>query len=56
MRPTICFMPHCDIDIYENLLQANCSKEKLSNILLVANRLADYLDRSPLLLIYRTTW
>jgi hypothetical protein len=38
-------MPHCDIDIYENLLQANWSKEKLSNILLVANRLADYLDR-----------
>jgi hypothetical protein len=55
MRPTICFMPHCDIDIYENLLQANRSQENLSNILLVANRLVDYLDRSPLLLIYRTT-
>jgi len=47
MRPTICFMPHCDIIIYENLLKANWSKEKLSNILLVANCLADYLDSNP---------
>jgi len=48
MRPTLCFMPHCDIDIYENLLQANWSKERLSNIVLVANRLSDYLDRNPI--------
>jgi hypothetical protein len=51
MRPTICFMPHCDIEIYENLLQANWSKERLPNIVLVANRLADYLDRFILFLI-----
>lgn len=56
MRPTICFMPHCDLVIYENLLKANWSKERLPNILLVANRLADYLDRSLPLLIYRTPW
>jgi hypothetical protein len=49
-------MPHCDLVIYENLLKANWSKEKLPNILLVANRLADYLDRSLPLLIYRTPW
>lgn len=54
MRPTICFMPHCDIVIYENLLQANWSKERLSNIVLVANRLADYLERSLPFLISRT--
>lgn len=48
IRPTICFMPHCDIDMYENLLQANWSKQNLSNIVLVANRLADYLDSNPL--------
>jgi hypothetical protein len=43
--PTICFMPHCDMELYENILKANWSPEKLSNLLFVSNRLLDYIDR-----------
>ncbi|RDB24040.1 SRR1-like protein [Hypsizygus marmoreus] len=47
LRPTICFMPHCDMELYENILKANWSSEQLSNLLFVANRLADYIDSNP---------
>ncbi|KAF8061556.1 hypothetical protein FPV67DRAFT_284969 [Lyophyllum atratum] len=46
-RPTLCFMPHCDLELYENLISANWSKERLPNVILVANRLADYIDSNP---------
>ncbi|KAF5387126.1 hypothetical protein D9615_001843 [Tricholomella constricta] len=47
VRPTLCFMPHCDMELYESLLKANWSRSSLRNLLLVANRLADYIDSNP---------
>ena len=44
-EPTIVYMPHCDLHLYENLLRANCSRERLPRLLLIANRLSEYLDR-----------
>lgn len=46
-HPTLCFMPHCDMELYENLIRANWSKKRLPNLLLVANRLTDYIDSNP---------
>ncbi|KAI0797800.1 SRR1-domain-containing protein [Abortiporus biennis] len=43
--PTIVFMPHCDLQLYENLLRENWSRERLPNLLLIANRLSEYLDK-----------
>ncbi|KAI0747921.1 hypothetical protein C8Q80DRAFT_1120536 [Daedaleopsis nitida] len=45
--PTIVFMPHCDLHLYENLFRENWSLERLSNILLIANRLSEYADSTP---------
>jgi len=45
--PTILFMPHCDLTLYENILAANWSIERLSNILLVSNDLSDYIHNNP---------
>ena len=42
--PTICFMPHCDIELYENILKANWSRDRLSNLFLLGNRLATYVE------------
>jgi hypothetical protein len=44
-NPTILFMPHCDRNLYENVLRANWTKEGLQNMLLVANRFSEYVDR-----------
>lgn len=38
-------MPHCDLPLYENILRENCSRERLPRLLLIANRLSEYLDR-----------
>ena len=38
-------MPHCDLRLYENLLRENCSQERLPRLLLIANRLTEYMDR-----------
>ncbi|CDO70712.1 hypothetical protein BN946_scf184798.g27 [Trametes cinnabarina] len=43
--PTIVFMPHCDLKLYENLLRENWSSARMSNVLLIANRLSDYAER-----------
>ncbi|KAH9484029.1 SRR1-like protein [Psilocybe cubensis] len=45
--PTICFMPHCDIELYDTLLRANWNKEGLSNLFLLGNQLQEYLDNKP---------
>lgn len=45
LEPTIVFMPHCDLQLYENLLCENWKKERLSQVVLIANRLSEYLDR-----------
>ncbi|KAJ7285679.1 SRR1-domain-containing protein [Mycena rebaudengoi] len=45
--PTILWMPHCDMDLYENVLRANWSCEQLRCAILVSNRLGDYIDSNP---------
>ncbi|KAI8998825.1 hypothetical protein BD414DRAFT_476187 [Trametes punicea] len=45
--PTIVFMPHCDLHLYENLLRENWSQERLPNVFLIANRLSDYAESIP---------
>lgn len=42
---TIVFMPHCDLQLYENLLRENWTRERLSNVVLIANRLSEYAER-----------
>ena len=38
-------MPHCDIGLHERLFRYNFSPEKLSNVLMIANDLAVYVER-----------
>jgi len=45
--PTILWMPHCDLDLYESVLAANWSREQLGRMVLVSNRLGDYVDSNP---------
>ena len=40
--PTIAFMPHCDLHLYDNLFRENWSKEQLPHVLLIANVLSEY--------------
>ncbi|KAI0340597.1 SRR1-domain-containing protein [Trametopsis cervina] len=44
-EPTIVFMPHCDLQLYENLLRSNWSPDRLPQVVLIANRLAEYQTR-----------
>lgn len=46
-RPTILYMPHCDLNLYENIIGANWSEEQLARIIFVANRFSDYTDNHP---------
>ncbi|KAI0708980.1 hypothetical protein C8Q76DRAFT_799022 [Earliella scabrosa] len=45
--PTIVFMPHCDLHLYENLFRENWASERLGNVLLIANRLSEYAESIP---------
>ncbi|OCH95619.1 hypothetical protein OBBRIDRAFT_788168 [Obba rivulosa] len=45
--PTIAFMPHCDLQLYENLLRANWTRTALPRVVLIANRLSEYADSMP---------
>ncbi|KAF7367232.1 Translation machinery-associated protein 20 [Mycena sanguinolenta] len=45
--PTILWMPHCDLDLHESVLAANWSHEQLGRIVLISNRLGDYVDGNP---------
>ncbi|KAI1787924.1 SRR1-domain-containing protein [Ganoderma leucocontextum] len=45
--PTIAFMPHCDLHLYDNLFRENWSKEHLPRVLLIANRLSEYAENIP---------
>ncbi len=38
-------MPHCDMELYENVLRANWTRERLLGMVLIANTLSEYLDR-----------
>ncbi|KAJ7063145.1 SRR1-domain-containing protein [Mycena amicta] len=44
--PTILWMPHCDLDLYESVLATNWSHDQLTYMTLIANRLGDYVERS----------
>ncbi|KAF4576847.1 hypothetical protein EYR36_004827 [Pleurotus pulmonarius] len=42
--PTLFFMPHCDLSLYENILRANWTPQRLEHLVLVANNLSDYIQ------------
>ncbi|XP_015165816.1 protein SENSITIVITY TO RED LIGHT REDUCED 1-like isoform X3 [Solanum tuberosum] len=42
LRPTMFFMPHCDAELYENLLEANWRHDLLSNMTLFGNSFEAY--------------
>jgi hypothetical protein len=39
------FMPHCDLDLYENILRENWSQDKLQNLFFICNNLAEYVEK-----------
>lgn len=43
--PTLVFMPHCDIELYDHFLRANWSEEGMGRVILVGNDLAAYVER-----------
>ncbi|CEL51908.1 SRR1-like protein OS=Mus musculus GN=Srrd PE=2 SV=4 [Rhizoctonia solani AG-1 IB] len=43
--PTLVYMPHCGIGLYERFLRANWSDEGMNRIILVANDMAAYVER-----------
>ncbi|KAF9227876.1 hypothetical protein BS17DRAFT_774448 [Gyrodon lividus] len=45
-RPTILFMPHCDLTLYETVIRANWTDERLCAIIFLANRFSDYIDNN----------
>ncbi|QRW00720.1 SRR1-like protein [Ceratobasidium sp. AG-Ba] len=45
--PTLVFMPHCDVELYERFFRANWSGDALARVLLVANDLQLYIDSTP---------
>jgi len=47
LKPTILFMPHCDRNLYENMLRENWTKEGLRKMVLIANRFSEYVDNIP---------
>lgn len=44
---TICYMPHCDMELYNNLFRGNWSQDQLLMLVLLANHLEDYLENNP---------
>lgn len=44
-EPTIVFMPHCDLHLYENLFRENWTQARLPNLVLIANRLSEYAEK-----------
>ena len=41
-------MPHCDVQLYDNLLRENWTRGRLEQLVLIANRFSEYLDRCVL--------
>lgn len=46
--PTIFFMPHCDLKLYEIVLRANWSRQHLCSMVFLANSFGDYFDHNPM--------
>ncbi|XP_028755262.1 protein SENSITIVITY TO RED LIGHT REDUCED 1-like [Neltuma alba] len=47
LKPTMFFMPHCDIRLYNNLLEENWKPELLSNIIIFGNSFDSYIKHPP---------
>ncbi|KDQ60616.1 hypothetical protein JAAARDRAFT_555598 [Jaapia argillacea MUCL 33604] len=45
--PTVLFMPHCDLHLYEHIFRQHWEKECLANMVLIANVLGQYLESNP---------
>ncbi len=43
--PTFFYMPHCELTLYERVVERNCSNEQLPNVVLLGNRLDEYMQR-----------
>ncbi|KAI9571509.1 SRR1-domain-containing protein [Boletus coccyginus] len=43
--PTILYMPHCDLKLYEMVIRANWTLDGLCNVVFLANRFRDYVDK-----------
>lgn len=46
--PTILYMPHCDLVLYEMVLRTNWSRERLCSMVLVANNFYDYFEHNAI--------
>lgn len=46
--PTLLYMPHCDLRLYESVIRANWSLDGLSRILFLSNSFGDYVDKCVL--------
>ncbi|KAG9318518.1 hypothetical protein JVU11DRAFT_609 [Chiua virens] len=44
--PTMLYMPHCDLKLYEGVLRANFTSNSLCNVIFIANRFQDYVDNN----------
>ncbi|GAB1517647.1 hypothetical protein RhiTH_000696 [Rhizoctonia solani] len=49
--PTLVYMPHCGIGLYERFLRANWSGEGMNRIILVANDMAAYTESASATII-----
>ena len=43
--PTIVFMPHCAIQLYESVLRSNWAPDRIDKILLIGNRIREYSEK-----------
>ncbi|KAJ1309874.1 hypothetical protein OPQ81_006638 [Rhizoctonia solani] len=46
--PTLVYMPHCGIGLYERFFRANWSGEGMGRIILVANDMTTYIESKPM--------
>ncbi|KAL8551319.1 hypothetical protein ACS0TY_000416 [Phlomoides rotata] len=42
LKPTLFFMPHCEADLYDNLLEANWGVDKLNRLIIFGNSFGAY--------------
>ncbi|EIW84975.1 hypothetical protein CONPUDRAFT_117312 [Coniophora puteana RWD-64-598 SS2] len=45
--PTILYLPHCDLWLYERIVRENWSPVQLGRVVFIANRFKDYVDNIP---------
>lgn len=42
LKPTLFYMPHCEVELYDNLLEANWGTDRLNRLVLFGNSFAEY--------------